>query len=173
MASLSTKSITLGPGDCVILPRDAVITSVIINGAITASSSCNNLPTPTTYVCGVFYLFASVSSDDAGPLDEENTYYNSVTIGGTTYDIGEKVLQGDNPGTLTDISVLNSYITDSGIFQFTGLALAALTDRQRIAVYFQVPADLFDETYLQISDRGTLYNLPPYEAACDEYPSPE
>lgn len=173
MASLSTKSVTLGPGDCVILPRGATILSVIANGAITATSSCDNLPTPTSYKCGVFYLFASVSSDDAGPLDEENTYYNAATIGGTTYTIGEKVLQGDNPGTPTDISVLNTYITDTGLFQFMGIGLTALTDRQKIAIYFQVPEDLFEDTVLQISDRGTLYNLPPYEATCEEYPAPE
>lgn len=164
---MALKSITLGPGDCVTLPKDATISSIIINGSITPTSSCDNLPTPTTYACGVFYFFVDETGTDDSAMEEEHVLYNKITIGTTSYIINE----------LTDgatIGQLNAHVIDTGLFQFTAIQEnTSPTERERVAVYFQVPSELFSQTVLQLSDRGTLYNLPPYSATCGEYATPE
>ncbi len=169
---MALKSIVLGPGECVTFPKDAVIKSVLVNGSISATSTCGTLPTPTAYKCGVFYVFVAVTSGDLGPLDEENTFYISLKTGTNTYTINEKIVQGDNPGTLTAIGTLNLHITDIALFEFKAVTRTVLGDRQRVGIYFKVPEDLWDSTVLKVSDRGTFYNLDPNETECDVYPDP-
>lgn len=163
----SIKSITLAPGECFVLPKDAVVTSIVTSGAITVTSDCSGiLPTPTTYKCGVFYFFIDETDNDDTAMEEEIVTYSQVKVGGNTYLINELA----EPAT---VGVLNLHVTDPALFQFMSIQKNVLSDRQRIAVYFQTPSDLFDGVVLQISDRGTVYNLPPYEATCEEYPIPE
>lgn len=170
MADISTssfKTITLGPGDCFVLPKDAVVESIIQNGAITVTSNCGNLPTPTSYKCGVFYLFIDNTGEDDTAMEEEYVTYTQIKIGGTIYLLNELV-------SGTSEADLNTHVTDQALFQFKAVQINVSTgDRRRYGVYFQVPEDLFEDTVLQISDRGTLYNLPPNEATCGEYPIPE
>jgi len=163
----STKSITLLPGECFILPKDATITSIVTSGAISVTGSNCTLPTPTSYKCGVFYFFTDdTSEDDDSAMEEEYVNYEKIVIGGTTFIIGIAAYG-------TSEAMLNAYVTDQALFSFKAVQLnVAPDDRRLYAVYFQVPEDLFDSTYLQISDRDTPYNLPPFEATCDEYPIP-
>lgn len=163
---MALKSITLGPGDCVTLPKNVVISSIVINGSITATSNCT-LPTPTAYACGVFYFFIDDTGDDDTAMEEEYVYYNKVTVGNSSFIINEVA---DN---LTE-AAFNLHISDLALFEVKSIQYNTETNnRKRIAVYFQTPADLFDSAVLQLSDRGTLYNLPAYAATCEEYPQPE
>jgi len=171
---MAIKTITLLPGECVNLPQGTVISSVILNGSITTSSNCT-LPTPTTYACGVFYFFLdSTGGEDDRAMEEEIVQYGKITIGNNTYILNEYVItSGADPGTLNTIATLNMHVTNTALFEFKAIVRTTLGGRQRIGVYFQVPSEFFSTTVLQISDRGTLYNLPAYEATCDEYPDPE
>lgn len=167
MANTSSfKSITLAPGECFVLPKDAVVTSIVTSGAIVVTSDCGAaLPTPTSYKCGVFYFFIDETENDDTAMEEEIVTYSKITVGGNTYIINELA----EPATE---ATLNLHITDLALIEIKAIVKNVLSDRQRIGVYFQVPEDLFDSTVLQISDRGTLYNLPPNEATCGEYPEP-
>lgn len=169
MADISTssfKTITLGPGDCFVLPKDAVVESIVTSGAIDVTSNCGNLPTPTSYKCGVFYFFLDETANSETAMEEEEVRYWKLFVGGTTFNID--ILA--NPASEAD---LNLYVTDQALFKFMAVQRTVLSDRVRFGVYFQVPEDLFDATTLQLSDRLTLYNLPPNEATCGEYPLPE
>lgn len=164
---MALKTITLLPGECFILPKDATVSSIVTTGSITVTTECGiTLPTPVSYKCGVFYLFIDATGDDDTAMEEEYVYYNKITIGNNSYILNELV-DGVPVGTL------NLHVTDSALFQFMDIQYNTLGNRKRIAVYFQTPEDLFEDVVLQISDRGTLYNLPPYEATCEEYPTPE
>lgn len=160
------KSITLTPGQCFILPVGAVVQSVVTEGAIDVTSTCGDLPAPTSYKCGVFYFFLDETADDDTAMEEEYVTYTQIKIGGTIYILNELA----NSASEID---LNLHVTDTALFQFKAVQRNVLDDRQRLGVYFKVPEDLFDVTVLQLSDRGTLYNLPANEATCDEYPIPE
>lgn len=164
----SVKSITLAPGECFVLPKDAVVQSIVTSGAINVTSNCGTLPAPTSYKCGVFYYFLDdTTEDDDTAMEEEHVTFTKLVVGGTTYTLA---------GLAKDASPanINMYIIDQALFQVMEVAKNLTPDdRQLIAVYFQTPEDLFDLVYLQISDRGTLYNLPPNEATCEEYPIPE
>lgn len=171
MASL--KSIVLRAGECVILPKDAVITSVIINGSITPSSDCT-LPTPTTYKCGYFFLIMDADANDGHSMDEQ-TKYASLTVGASTYTINEPVTVGDpNSPSPTNADTLNSHIIDTPIFEFMTVTSTEVTSRIHLHVYFQVPEDLYDSVELKIDNRGvgSFQYYKPIEAECEEYENP-
>lgn len=165
---MAIKSIVLGPGECVTLPADAVVTSIIVNGAITVESTCGDLPEPSSYKCGVFRFFLDdTSEDDDTAMEEEHVTYSQIVVGENTYIINETAA----PATEADINV---HVTDLALFEVMSIVKNTdPDDRQLVAVYFQTPEELFDTIVLQLSDRGTLYNLPAYEFDCESYPEPE
>lgn len=176
MASIPTsslKTVVLGPGECVMLPQGATVQAIVIDGAATVTSTCDNLVTPSSYKCGYFYFICDVDDNDGHSMDEDYTYYTSVRIGGTTYIINEKVLSGENPGTLTPIGTLNLHITDLALFQFTSVTRTVLSKRQGINLFFKVPEPLFDELELKVDNHGSTQYYKPIEIACDTYPEPE
>lgn len=175
MASISTstlKTAVLAPGECIILPQGAVVQAVILDGAASVTSTCGDLPAPSSYKCGYFYFICDVDDNDGHSMDEDYTYYTSVKVGGTTYILNEKVLNGDNPGTLTSIGTLNLHITNLALFQFTGITRNVLSKRQGINLFFKVPEPLFNELELKVDNRGSTQYYRPIEIDCDTYPDP-
>lgn len=172
MATPSLKTIVLRPGECVILPQDAVITSVILDGAASVTSTCGGLPAPSSYKCGFFSLIVD-NDDNAGhPLNEEDTYYTSLTVGGNTYIINELIVQSENPGVATSIGTLNLHITDTALFEFMSVTQTNLTKRSAVWLFFKAPEALFDTIELKVTQFGVDQYHRPYDAECDSYPSP-
>lgn len=172
---MALKSIELLPGECVILPSGAVIDSIIVNGAASVTSTCGDLPTPSQYKCGYFFLAIDCGTDTQESMDESQTYYTSITVGSNTYNIGERV-GALTCGTVTQEDVLNVHIPDLAIFQFmevknceVGVADNA---RQEIFLYFQTPESLFDSVELKVLNRNHHHYYKPLEATCDEYADP-
>ena len=128
---MALRTITLAPGECATLPSTATVQSVILDGAITATSDCSTLPAPTAYKCGYFYLQVDVDASDLHSMDEEHTYYTSVTVNNTTFEIGELVIHsGSNPGSLTLATTLNTHISNQALFKFTDVQRLVLSKRQ-------------------------------------------
>jgi len=172
VTSASIKSIVLGPGECVTLPEDAVITSIVVNGSITPSSTCDNLPEPEAYQCGFFSILVDNDDNPGSSMNEETTYYTSVTVGGNTYVINELVVQGENPGTATAIGTLNLHITDLPLFEFTAVTQTDLAKRSAVWLFFKTPESLFSEVELAVTNHGNLQYHRPNDAECDVYPEP-
>lgn len=170
--SSSIKSVVLRAGECVNLPKDAVITSIVVNGSITPTSDCT-LPTPETYKCGYFAILIDNDANTGHSMDETDTYYTSVTVGGNTYVINELVAQGSNPGIATAIGTLNLHITDLPLFEFTGVTQIDLAKRSLIWIFFKTPDSLWDTVELAVTNHGNLQYHRPIEGECDEYPTPE
>lgn len=177
----NTKVIVIQPGECAVLPTDAVIKSIVIDGSISISnaSTCLSLPTPSTYKCGFFFLYVDQSVSGSRPLNEQDTMILSAEVGGKTININRLVVgSGDNPGSFSTTDDYNALIlpADQAIFKFTLVNWQSnLTpetdDRSRVWFYFRVPSDLFNSTTLRVAskDNLTLY-LKPYEATCESYP---
>jgi hypothetical protein len=177
MATPSTssyKTAVLKPGECIILPEGATISSVILDGAASVTSTCGELPTPSTYKCGYFFIILD-ADDNAGHSMDMDTKYVSIKVGGNTYLINEPILYGDaNSPTPTSVATLNVHITDLVLFEFKAVTENEVTSRTHIHLYFKVPEILFDTVELKIDNRGvgSYMYLKPLVETCDNYPTP-
>ena len=77
---------TLNPGESVIIPKNATITSIVTSGSINVTSSCTGiLPIPTAYKCGSFYVIVDSDDNPGHSMDEQDTFYTSLKIGTTIW----------------------------------------------------------------------------------------
>lgn len=146
----TTQSITLTPGQTFVLPAGAVVTGLFIDGAISVTSSCDNLPDPGAFVCGHFYMNIDEDTSDNHPNDEESTIYKSIKIGDTSYTLGGLLWT-------TSAATLNTtYLSAIGaLFQFTDIQVYAIDDpgdnkRRAVKAFFKIPETLVDTLELTI-----------------------
>lgn len=169
----TTKSVTIGPGECQVLPSGSVIKSIIVNGVATPTSSCGDLPTASSYKCGVFYFNIDDDANDNHPMDEESTYVHSLKVGSTTYTIDQLAASVTN-------TTLNTFIADTGLFSFTYINRFVIDDsgdnkRKAVYIYFKTPAEFYDTVMLGVTSHTdktrptTQYYLPHDEVTCGEY----
>lgn len=78
---MALRSIILGPGECATLPSTAIVQSITIDGAISITSDCTGLPSPSGYTC---YKF-TWEEDDAGSFQVAN--FVSLIIGSNIYNV--------------------------------------------------------------------------------------
>lgn len=164
---MAIRSIVIEPGQTIVLPREAVITSVILDGEISVTSSCGDLPEPTDYVCGAFFIWVDCDANDGHSMDEESTYYTSLTVGDTTYMINELIVTGEDCGTVVPVSTLNLHITDPALFQFTSVEQANSTKKTGVTLHFRVPDALFDTVELIIDNGGSAMKAIPFQEECE------
>lgn len=167
----TTRSITLHPGETIILPQGVTIVSVVTDGSISVTSSCNNLPPPTAYACATFTYVIDVDDNDSHPMDEQNTYYNTLKVGDTTFDLSGILVigSGENPGTLTPSSTVNAAITDPALVEILDIAQTDLFDkRQYITMTVKVPETFIDTMELSVYDRGITAYYKATETDCPE-----
>lgn len=160
---MPTFTVTLGPGETIVLPSDAIITGVFSDGNATLTSSCTGEITESTaYKCGVFYMNIDDDSNNNHPNDEVSTYYRGLYIGDLFYE-----LDGTLNGTL-DPDFLNAYVPPQGLFTFTHITKSSIDDsgtnkRQAIYLYFKVAETFFDDVQLYVvSHVGNLVPNPQY-----------
>lgn len=169
---MASKSVTLHPGETVILPAGTTITSIITDGSISVTSSCGNLPTPSSYVCGYFYIVVDNDANSGSPMDESNTSLKGLYVGDTIFTMDHLVVTGTNPGTVTPAATLNLYITDQALFKFMGVSQTNDSKKSRVYLYFRVPEDLFSSLELEVIGQGSTMFYKPISTACDAYPAP-
>lgn len=164
---MAVRSIEIHPGQTIILPRDAVITSLLLDGDISVSSTCDNLPEPTAYQCGIFFIWVDCDDNSGHSMDEQSTYYTSVTVGGNTYVINELIVIGENCGTATPVATLNLHVTDQAMFTFVSVSQSDLTKKTGITLHCKVPEALFSTTELLVDNGGSpqIYRLQEEECA--------
>jgi|LakMenEpi03Aug12_release.lakeMendotaPanAssembly.Ray.scaffolds.fasta_scaffold811327_2 hypothetical protein len=169
-----TQSIVVTPGQTVVIPAGATITSLILDGSISVTSSCDNLPTPSAYKCGVFYMNIDDDANDNHPNDEDSTKFTSIKFGDTTVTLDGLLLNQTVTG-------LNTYLAgQTPIFQFTYINRYTINDpgddkRDAVFVYFKVAEALYDSLELTVTGNSGM-TLPttqiyrPYaETTCGEY----
>lgn len=150
MATPTTQTATIVPGQTIVLPAGAVITGLVLDGAISVTSSCDNLPDPSAFVCGHFYMNIDDDNSDNHPNDEDSTIYKNIKIGDTTYTLGGLLLS-------TAAATLNTtYLSSIGsLFEFTTIQIYGIDDpgdnkRTAVKAFFKVPEVLVDTLELTI-----------------------
>lgn len=78
---MALRTIILKPGECATLPATATVQSIVLDGAISATSDCGTLPAPSTYLC---YKF-TYEQDAAGSM--QDAYFVSLTVGTNIYNV--------------------------------------------------------------------------------------
>lgn len=78
---MAIRTLILLPGECVTLPATATIQSIVVDGAISASSDCTNLPAPSDYIC---YKFTWEEDSDGSMQDAKIT---QLIISTNTYNV--------------------------------------------------------------------------------------
>lgn len=79
---MAIRTVILKGGQSTVLPSSAEILSVVINGSVTATSTCDNLPEPTAYKCWRF-VWQDVSADP----NYNDAYFTGIKIGDATYSV--------------------------------------------------------------------------------------
>jgi hypothetical protein len=145
-----TFSVTLSPGETIVLPSDAIITGVFADGNAEIVSSCTGtLPVSSDYVCGVFYMNIDDDNSDNHPNDEDHTYYRKLIVDTMEFDL-DGLLNNTN-----DPDYLNSFVNIQPIFTFTNINRFTIDDsgdnkRKAVYLYFKVAEPYFDKVKLQI-----------------------
>lgn len=166
----SVNTVVIRPGQKIILPQDAVIQSVILDGSIDVVSSCDNLPDPSNYKCGYFVVIVDNDDNDGHSMDETATFLQTLKVANNTYVINRKLISsGDGAGIMQTSAVLNTHVPDQAIFTFTQLRRDTLTKRQNVYIYFKTPEDLFNSLELKVSNWDAIQYYRPLEANCDVY----
>lgn len=174
---MALQSVVLKPGECVVLPAGATISSLILDGSISVTSSCNDLPDPSGYVCGLFYVIVDEDENEGHSMDEKHTYIDYVQVGNTQYPMGIKfITSGDNPGTTVTTSELNAFIpsNEQPIFKFTNVTRDGGPDkRQPLFLYFRVPETLLDSVVMKVSNYNSVQYYKNFATVdCGSYPYP-
>jgi hypothetical protein len=173
---MAKKAVTIKPGETLILPLGVTIDSIITDGSIAVSSSCDNLPEPSNYKCGYFYIVIDDDDNDGHSMDETKSQYAELTVAGTTYNMGGvRVVESDNPGTPNTATTLNTFVPDQTIFSFTNVTMDTSPEkRSYVFVYFKVVETLWDEVELLLWNWEThTYYKPFAQTECGMYPYPE
>ncbi len=101
------RTYLLNAGDCIILPDDAEIESIIIDGSVSVTSECGALPTPSQYVC---YRFAW-EDDNSGSM--QDAILHSLIVGANTYIIPAPY---NNYNQSVFLETVHDWITNTTVF---------------------------------------------------------
>lgn len=141
---MALRTIVINPGECAILPDTSNIVSVIEDGGGVLTSTCNDLPAPTTYACWKF----DWEKSSAGAL--QDAVFTSLQVGDNTYNVPSTYNPYNNEITLTTNLYLSSWInTDPqlvGIVKLGCGILASSSYSLKIKIPSGLPAPTFKIT---------------------------
>jgi hypothetical protein len=164
---MSKRVLIINPGEKVILPKDTIIEAIVIDGSISVESSCDNLPTPSTFKCGYFTFTLDADDNPDHPWDM-NTQYSKLIVGDTQYDLSVRVGEGDNNHPVLNPADFLNQRVPSGLIEFLAIDHTDKDQRYEIDVKFKIPEILFDQIQLEMNERGEgrYYYLKPLEMDC-------
>jgi len=136
---MASKVIILHPGEQVVLPSSTVIDELILIGSISVSSTCNDLPVPTSQQCYAMQWGASVDAASNYTLEHSEAFVNYIKIGGVQYDIG---IDPTDPGGTLTVAFMNVAAMAPGIFDFVSLTTTGLANRYDSTLLFKSVASI-------------------------------
>lgn len=162
---MATKTIVIQSGECAVLPSNATVVAIVVNGSVTASGDCP-LPDPEEYKCWRF-MWGDVSDDD----EYNDAYFTGVKIGDTTYNVfgapASEVNTYDNGADY--LAQVLPYTTPNGLV--TGIISGGGEASSPKCLAFQIPESLGTPTLLwevPLGGGGIQYStMAPVADICD------
>lgn len=159
--STGIKSITIKPGETVVLPKGAVVKSMIYDGAISVSSTCDNLPEPQAYSCYVLD-FSSNDNKNASPnLEGEDTNITYLEIAGVKYNGPISLNHISVPGDCDAGDIMKTLLTNwfssvppQTIFNLDRVDVDCTGERASISVFFKSVDSIANSIKLKITGPG-------------------
>ena len=144
---MASRTVIIHPGETVVLPSNIDITALILNGAISVSSTCANLPAPTAQVC--YQMEWSVSETDNTTMDEGEGTITYIMIGGVQYDIN---LLSTDAGLGT--AFLNIGAQIPGAFDVVSINYTDLSNRKDFTLVFRSIPDVAADIEMNMTGNG-------------------
>lgn len=157
---MAKKTIIIHPGEQVVLPIGTTIDSLIINGSISVTSTCDDLPAPTAQQC--YGMEWSVSEDGAPTLDQAEATITYIKIGGVQYDIN---LLSISAGLSLAFQNISTQIP--GIFDLVSVVYVDLADRKDFTMLFRTIPSIASGIEMNMTGDGFPTNglfLKPFES---------
>ena len=165
---MALRTIILAPGECATIPSTATVESIVIDGSISVSSECDNLPDPTTYQC---WMFNWEESDDGALQD---AYFESLTIGSNVYNVPSAYNPYNNDNALIPTPDYELKLADwlDNDQQFTGLVKLGCNDglgdfTLKIEIPSGLPAPILKIVNPYASTTQVLYMHAVEDADCE------
>lgn len=127
---MATKTIIIHPGEQITLPLGTKIDALIINGSISVTSTCSDLPTPEAQKC--YQMDWSVSESSNFTLDQGEGAIQYIKIGGVQYNIN---LTSIDPGLSFAFENISNQIP--GVFDYVSVAYVDLANRKDFTLLFR------------------------------------
>lgn len=157
---MASKVIIIHPGETVVIPSGTEVTALILNGAISVTSTCDNLPAPTAQQC--YAMEWSVGEDGQPPLDQAEATITYIKIGGVQYDINMLTTDANLGFAFQNIS-----LQIPGAFDFVSISYADLSDRKDFTLLFRSIPDIAEAIELNMTGDGFPTNglfIKPFES---------
>jgi hypothetical protein len=169
---MALRTIVIKPGEKIIVPYGTRIQSLVNDGSITVTSTCDNLPTPGSYRCGMFYVILDSDANTGHSMDETLTYFVNLKVGSNIYEVNRKfIASGDDPGSPNLAPIYNTHVPDQALFRFTQVLRDTGPDkRQGIYLYFKAVGGVWDTLEMKVDNRGSIQYYKPTDIACNDYP---
>lgn len=146
---MAQTTISLTPGQSVVLPAGAQIDSWTATGDASLTSTCNNLPTQDELCCIAFRFADSEGLGADGAL--QTLTFVSLEIGGTVYDMGDMNL--DANGSPTDVAQAINLITFPAFYVY-GVVVDVLEERSEWAISARVACSMVDSIKFRLTGTG-------------------
>lgn len=155
--STGTKTIIIKPGETIVLPKGAVVQSLIYDGAVDVTSSCGVLPEPQDYKCYVL-VFSSNDNKSASPnLEGEDTVLDYLEIAGVKY-LGPVSMDhagNDFMDILKDrLTVWFSSTPPQSLFKYDHIDISGTGERVTVYLYFKSIDSIVNTIKLKMSGPG-------------------
>lgn len=133
---MAIKTIVIQAGECAVLPSNASVVAIVVNGSVSVSADCS-LPAPEAYRCWRF-----IWGDVSGDAEYDDAYFTGVKIGDTTYNVlgapASEVNTYDNGADF--LAQVLPYTTPSGLV--TGIVSGGGEAASPKCLAFKIPTSL-------------------------------
>lgn len=133
---MGQQVLVLHAGESAVIPANSTILSLIVSGGAEVSSTCDNLPEPTSYKCWVFQW--EDIDDDA----YNDAFFTKIQIGTTDYSLVGIGVAGTNSYDEGSHYIANAlpFITPAGLV--TAISWGGGADASTKCVAISIPEEL-------------------------------
>lgn len=148
--SVGLQTIVIKPGETYVLPAGAIVQSLIYDGAINVTSSCDNLPAPEAYRCYQIQWSTSVDESGVRLLEHEDSFIEYIKIGNTKYAINIEA------SDLGNLRLRFQSISDAskGVFVYTILDENPFDHHYDMVLHFKTIGSIADSIEIKESGPG-------------------